>query len=204
MPAPQYVHPELGFFSPRRFRRLSLWVAVAFLAEAGIGAVVMTPPGARLSDAAVPPAGQITTAETIPTASPVGFVAVDQAAIVTGTRVVADKSIASAGSHLTATVLRFSYRRYAWSECPEPPASANRVIWQSRAGLPQRPGSKKGLRSQRKHRGQRIAKTNAALSLDAKRGGAIGQRADMHRGIGANTAARASPAVSGERILFRR
>ena len=97
MPAPQYVHPELGFFSPRRFRRLSFWVAVAFLAVAGIGAVVMTPPGARLSDAAVPPAGQITTAETIPTASPVGFAAVDQAAIVTGTRVVADKSFCVSG-----------------------------------------------------------------------------------------------------------
>jgi hypothetical protein len=116
----------------------------------------------------------------------------------------ADNPFASAGSHPTATVLRFSYLRYAWSECPEPPASASRVIWQSRARLPRRPGSKKGLRSRKKHRSQRIAKTNAALNLDAKRGGAIGQRADMHRGIGANTAARASPAVSGERILFRR
>ena len=37
----------------------------------------------------------------------------------------------------------------------------------------------------------------STVDLDAKRGGAIGQRADMHRGIGANTAARASPAVSG-------
>ncbi len=97
MPALPYVPPELGFFSARRFRRLSFWVAVAFLAVAGIGAVVMTPPGARLSDAAVPPAGQITTAETIPTASPVGFAAVDQAAIVTGTRVVADKSFCVSG-----------------------------------------------------------------------------------------------------------
>ena len=169
LPKNDSPHPELGFFSPRSFRRLSFWVAVALLAVAGIGAVVMTPPGARLSDAAVPPAGQITTAETIPTASPVGFVAVDQAAIVTGTRVVADNPFASAGSHPTAPVLRFSHLRYAWSECPEPPASASRVIWQSRAWLPRRPGSKKGFRSQRKHRGQRIAKTNAALRLDAKR-----------------------------------
>ena len=97
MPAPQYVHPKSGFFSPRRFRRLSFWVAVAFLAVAGIGAVVMIPPGARLSDAAVPPAGQITTAESIPTASPVGFVAVNQVAIVTDTRVVADKSFCVSG-----------------------------------------------------------------------------------------------------------
>jgi hypothetical protein len=97
VPALPYVPPELGFFSARRFRRLSFWVAVAFLAVAGIGAVIMTPPGARLSDAAVPPAGQITTAETIPTASPVGFAAVDQAAIVTDTRVVADKSFCVGG-----------------------------------------------------------------------------------------------------------
>src|ERR1700704_5971995 len=32
----------------------------------------------------------------------------------------------------------------------------------------------------------------------------LAQRADMYQGIGANTAARASPAVSGERTLFRR
>jgi hypothetical protein len=107
VPAPQYVHAELGFFSPRRFRRLSFWVAVAFLAVAGIGAVVMTPPGARLSDAAVPPAGQITPAESIPTASPVGFAAVDQAAIVTGTRVVADKSFCVSGQPSDGTCVAF-------------------------------------------------------------------------------------------------
>ena len=107
MPAPQHVDPKSGVFSSRRFRRLSFWVAVAFLAMAGIGAVVMTPPGARLSDAAVPPAGQITTAETIPTASPVGFAAVDQAAIVTGTRVVADKSFCVRGQPSDGTCVSF-------------------------------------------------------------------------------------------------
>jgi hypothetical protein len=93
VPAPQYVHTEFGFVSPSRFRRRRLWVMLALLlAIAGIGAAVTTPPGARVSDAAVVPAGQITVAATIPTASPVGFVAADQqAAVINGTRVVPDK-----------------------------------------------------------------------------------------------------------------
>jgi hypothetical protein len=99
VPAPQYVHAEFGFVSPRRFRRRSLWVVLALLlAGAGIGAAVTTPPGARVSDAAVAPAGQITAAETIPISSPVGFVAVNQqTAVINGTRVVADKPFCVGG-----------------------------------------------------------------------------------------------------------
>jgi hypothetical protein len=90
VPAPQYLHTEFGFVSPRRFRRHSFWVAMALLAVAGIGAAVMTPPGARVSDAAVAPAGQMTAA----TASP----AVDQqVANLNGTQVVADKRFCVAG-----------------------------------------------------------------------------------------------------------
>jgi hypothetical protein len=98
VPAPQYVYTEFGLVSPSRFRRRSLWVALALLAVAGIGAAVTTPPGARVSDAAVAPASQITAAETIPTASPVGFVAINQqAAVINGTRGVADKPFCVGG-----------------------------------------------------------------------------------------------------------
>ena len=117
VPTPQYVYPECGFFSPRRFRRFCLWVAVALLAVAGIGAVVMTPPGARLSDAAVASTGQMSAADTIPTSSPVGFVPVNRAASVNGTQVLVDNAFCVSGQPTDG-------RRYAWSECPEPPASA--------------------------------------------------------------------------------
>jgi hypothetical protein len=97
VPAPQYVHTEFGFVSPRRFRYRSLWIALAFLAVSGIGAAVMIPPGAHVSDAAAAPAGQIAAVETIPTASPTGFVAVNQQATANGTQAVADKPFCVGG-----------------------------------------------------------------------------------------------------------
>jgi hypothetical protein len=99
VPAPQCFHTDFGFVSPGGFRRRSLWVMLTLLlAAAGIGAAVTTPPGARVSGAAVAPAGQIAAAETIPTASPVGFVAAhQQAAVINGTRVVADKPFCVGG-----------------------------------------------------------------------------------------------------------
>jgi hypothetical protein len=97
VPAPPYVHTEFGFVSPRRFRYRSLWIALALLAVSGIGAAVMIPPGARVSDAAVAAAGQIAAVETIPTASPTGFVAVNQQATTNGTQAVADKPFCVGG-----------------------------------------------------------------------------------------------------------
>jgi hypothetical protein len=107
VPTPQYVYPECGFFSPRRFLRFCLWVAVALLAVAGIGAVVMTPPGARLSDAAVASTGQMSAADTIPTSSPVGFVPVNRAASVNGTQVLVDNAFCVSGQPTDGNCVAF-------------------------------------------------------------------------------------------------
>ena len=155
----------------------------------------MTPPGARLSDAAVAPAGQMSTADTIPTSSPVGFVPVNRAAIVNGTQVLVDNAFCVSGQPTDGNCVAFQLPKVRMVRVPRA-ASIGQQGNSAKSGVaaPGRPRSIRGLQSQRKHRGRRIAETNAALSLDAKRGGAIGQRADMYQGIGANTAARASPA----------
>jgi hypothetical protein len=74
--APQYVHPD-SFLSPKQRFRRRLWLALACLGAVGIGAATLVPPSATKSDAAIAPRDPVSRAETVPTASPVGYAAVD-------------------------------------------------------------------------------------------------------------------------------
>lgn len=78
MPAPQYLHPQFRYRSPKQRFWRGLWLTLACLGVAGIGAAMMVPLGPRKSDAAMAPADQVSRAETIPVVSPVGYAAVDQ------------------------------------------------------------------------------------------------------------------------------
>jgi hypothetical protein len=76
VPAPQYVHSQFRYRSPEQHLRRRLWLALAGLSVVGIGAAIMTPSALR-SDAAIAPKDPVSSAETIPTASPVGHAAID-------------------------------------------------------------------------------------------------------------------------------
>src|SRR3954469_1874694 len=60
VPAPQYVHL---YRSPKQRFRRCIWVALACLGVAGVGAAMMVPLSPRNSDAAVAPADQVSRAE---------------------------------------------------------------------------------------------------------------------------------------------
>jgi hypothetical protein len=75
--APQYVHPQFRYRSPKQCFRRRLWLALACLGLVGIGAAMMAPPSASKSDAAIASRAPVSRAETIPTASPLGSAAVD-------------------------------------------------------------------------------------------------------------------------------
>jgi hypothetical protein len=92
VPAPQYVHPQFRYRSPKQCFRPRLWLALACLGVVGIGAAIMAPPSAFKSDAAIAPRDPVSPAETIPTASPVGYAAVDpRPASEHGAQVIAQK-----------------------------------------------------------------------------------------------------------------
>ena len=77
VPAPQYVHLQIHDRSPKQRFRRRLWLALTCLGAVGIGAAILTPPSATKSDAAIAPRDPVSRAETIPTASPVEYAAVD-------------------------------------------------------------------------------------------------------------------------------
>jgi hypothetical protein len=93
VPAPQYVHPQFRYRSPKQRFQRGLWLALACLGVAGIGAAMMVPLGPSKSDAAMAPADQVSRAETIPAVSPAGYAAVDpQPASEHGAQAIAGKS----------------------------------------------------------------------------------------------------------------
>ena len=53
MPAPQYVHLQFPYRSPKQRLRRGVWVALACLGVAGVGAAMMVPLSPRKSDAAM-------------------------------------------------------------------------------------------------------------------------------------------------------
>jgi hypothetical protein len=71
--APQYVHSQFRYRSPKQRFRRGLWLALACLGVAGLGAAMMVPLGPRKSDAAIAPRDPVSSAETIPTASTAGY-----------------------------------------------------------------------------------------------------------------------------------
>jgi hypothetical protein len=90
--APQCLHPQFRYRSPKQRLWRGLWLALACLGVAGIGSALMVPPGTRKSDAAVASADQVSRAEAIPAVSPEGYNAVDpQPASEHGAQVIAGK-----------------------------------------------------------------------------------------------------------------
>jgi hypothetical protein len=77
VPAPQYVHLEFLYRSPKQRFRRGIWLALACLGVAGICAAVMVPLSPRKSDAAMALADQVSRAEAIPAVSPIAYAAVD-------------------------------------------------------------------------------------------------------------------------------
>jgi len=73
--ARQYVQPQFHDGSPKRFRR-GLWLVLACLGVAAIGAV-MSQPGARKSDAAPASDAPASRPETSPAVTPIGYAATD-------------------------------------------------------------------------------------------------------------------------------
>src|SRR3954469_5730700 len=76
VPAAQYVHSQHYRSPKKRFRR-GLWLVLACIGVAGIGAAMMIRPGAGKSEAALAPEAQVSRTEAIPTANSVGDVAAD-------------------------------------------------------------------------------------------------------------------------------
>jgi hypothetical protein len=77
VPVPQYVHPQFSYRSPKQRLCRGIWLALACLGVAGIGAALMVPLSPRKSDAAMAQADQVSRADTLPAVSPIGYAAVD-------------------------------------------------------------------------------------------------------------------------------
>ena len=92
MTAPQYAHLSLPHRSPKQGLRRGIWVALACLGVAGVGAAMMVPLNPRKSDAAMAPVDQVSRAEGVPAVSPAPYAAVDpQTASEHGAQVIAGK-----------------------------------------------------------------------------------------------------------------
>jgi hypothetical protein len=92
VPAPQFAHLPFPYRSPKHRLRRGIWLALACLGVAGLGAAVMVPLGPRQSDAAMAPVDQVSRAEAIPAVSPMAYAAVDlQTASERGPQIIAQK-----------------------------------------------------------------------------------------------------------------
>ncbi len=122
---PQYVHPDFHFLSPKQRFRRRLWVALACLGVVGIGAAIMAPPSASKSDAAIAPRDPVSRAETIPTASPVGYAAVDpQLASEHGAQVIAQKPFCHGPSQSDGSCVSFQLPKVRMVRVATPRASS--------------------------------------------------------------------------------
>lgn len=125
MPAPQYVHPDFRFLSPKQRLRRRLWLALACLGVVGIGAAIMARPSASESDAAIAPRDPVSRAETIPTASPVGYAAVDpQLASEHGAQVIAQKPFCLGPSQSDGSCVSFQVPKVRMVRVATPRASS--------------------------------------------------------------------------------
>jgi len=120
--APQYFHPDFRFLSPKQRLRRRLWLALACLGVVGIGAAIMAPPSAFKSDAAIAPRDPVSRAETIPTASPVGYAAVDpQPANEHGARDIAQKPFCLGPSPSDGSCVSFQLPKVRMVRVATPP-----------------------------------------------------------------------------------
>ena len=123
MPSHRYVHPQFRYRSPKQ--RLRLWLALACLGVVGIGAAIMAPPRASKSDAAIAPRAPVSRAETIPTASPVGYAAVDPPpASEHGAQVIAQKPFCLGPSQSDGSCVSFQLPKVRMVRVATPRASS--------------------------------------------------------------------------------
>jgi hypothetical protein len=122
---PQYLHSGYRFLSPKQRLRRRLWLALVCLGVVGIGAAMMVPPSAFKSDAAIVPGDSVSRAETIPTASPVGFAAADpQPASEHGARDIAQKPFCLGSSPSDGSCLSFQLPKVRMVRVPTPRAAS--------------------------------------------------------------------------------
>jgi hypothetical protein len=125
VPAPQYVHSRFRYRSPKQRLRRCLWLALAGLGVVGIGAAIMAPPSASKSDAAIAPRDPVSRAETIPTASPRGYAAVDpQPASEPGVQVIAQKPFCLGPSPSDGSCVTFELPKVRMVRVAAPRASS--------------------------------------------------------------------------------
>jgi hypothetical protein len=125
VPSHRYVHPQFRYRSPKQRLRRSLLLALACLGVVGIAAAIMAPPSASQSDAAVAPRDPVSRAETIPTASPVGYAAVDpQPATEHGAQVIAQKPFCLGPSPSDGSCVSFQLPKVRMVRVATPRASS--------------------------------------------------------------------------------
>src|SRR3954469_24644305 len=77
VPAPQFAHLPFPYRSPKQRFRRGIWLALACLGVAGLGAAMMVPLGPRKSDAAMAPVDQVSREEATLVVSPIAYAAVN-------------------------------------------------------------------------------------------------------------------------------
>jgi hypothetical protein len=124
VPAPQYVHLQFPFRSPEQRLRRGIWVALACLGVAGIGAAMMGPPRPRKSDAAMAPLDQVSRVEGIQAVSPIAYAAVDpQTASEHGAQVIAGKP-SCLGQRPDGSCISFQLPKVRMVRVPTPRAAS--------------------------------------------------------------------------------
>ena len=123
MPSPPNVHLQFPYRSPKQHLRRGIWVALACLGVAGIGAAMTGPLSPRKSDAAMAPADQVSRAEGVPAASPIAYAAVDpQTASEHGAQVIAGKP-SCLGQSTDGTCISFQLPKVRMVRVPTPRAT---------------------------------------------------------------------------------
>ena len=207
MPSHRYVHPQFRYRSPKQRLRRRLWLALACLGVVGIGAAIMAPPSAFKSDAAIAPGDPVSRAETIPTASPVGYAAVDpQPASEHGAQVIAQKPFCfgpspSDGSCVTFELPKVRMVRVAAPRATSPGHQGNSA--KPGAAAPTSMATEGTMESKKAQRSahRQNQRRNQPSHSKPMSGSPIGQRGDMHM---ATTVDRASRVISGEKAPHAR
>jgi hypothetical protein len=123
--APRYVHPDFRFLSPKQRFRRRLWLALACLGVVGIGAALMAPLSTSKSDAGIPARDPVSRPGTIPTASPVGYAAVDpQLASEHGAQLIAQKPFCHGPSQTDGSCVSFQLPKVRVVRVATPRASS--------------------------------------------------------------------------------
>jgi hypothetical protein len=125
VPSHQDVHPQFRYRSPKQCLRRRLWLALACLGVVGIGAALMIPPNASKSDAAIAGRDPVSRTETIPTASLVGYAAIDpQPASEHGAQVLAQKPFCLGPSQSDRSCVSFQLPKVRMVRVAMPRASS--------------------------------------------------------------------------------